>query len=283
MTRNRKLLWDQMMPLLRLEGRGTRSFLHGQTTVDCLSANPDTFVHGCWLSSTGRVRALLEIRLLDEGAEILILGGDAEKLVKGFDQVIFPADQVQIKPLSTIRRVQYLASPNPQRFNEVSWLYPDQSLPNELKPFESAAPENFERWRIEQGLPISKGELNGENNPYELGLFDLISLNKGCYLGQETLAKLANLGKVKQELRFWECDGKISVGERIVKAFSNLDTKESVGLVTSSVIDSVRDCSYGLAMLKRSVLLEEELFLEKDLRTMRIKMPLGFVALPKGD
>ncbi|MEC8529550.1 MAG: chlorite dismutase family protein [Thermoproteota archaeon] len=33
-------------------------------------------------------------------------------------------------------------------------------------------------------------EINGKNNPLELGLQDLIDFNKGCYLGQETISKI---------------------------------------------------------------------------------------------
>ena len=52
-------------------------------------------------------------------------------------------------------------------------------------------------------MPISPLEINGKNNPFELGLSDLVNLNKGCYLGQETMSKLAGIGHVKQQLRFW--------------------------------------------------------------------------------
>ena len=42
-----------------------------------------------------------------------------------------------------------------------------------------------------------------DHNPFELGLADRVSLTKGCYVGQETLARLATYDGVKQQLRRW--------------------------------------------------------------------------------
>ena len=47
-------------------------------------------------------------------------------------------------------------------------------------------------------------EINGKNNPLELGLQDLIDFNKGCYLGQETMSKIKNVSSLKQEIRIWK-------------------------------------------------------------------------------
>ncbi len=43
-------------------------------------------------------------------------------------------------------------------------------------------------------------ELTDAVNPLEAGLYDAVSLSKGCYVGQETLAKVHNLNAVKQQL-----------------------------------------------------------------------------------
>ena len=54
-----------------------------------------------------------------------------------------------------------------------------------------------------RGRPAVPGELQDQCNPFELGLAARVSLNKGCYVGQETLAKLATYDGVKQQLRRW--------------------------------------------------------------------------------
>ena len=54
--------------------------------------------------------------------------------------------------------------------------------------------------RIEAGLPAGGRELNEEHNPWEARLSDAISLEKGCYVGQEVIARLNTYKKVSKFL-----------------------------------------------------------------------------------
>ena len=122
MKSNAKLLWDQTFPCLSLRGEGVKSFLHGQTSADIMSTEKGSFLIPCWLSSTGRVRAILEIFLLEEKADIILLAGDINDLVNGLDRVIFPADLVEIQPLSSQRRVQDISNKLSWKDSDFSWI-----------------------------------------------------------------------------------------------------------------------------------------------------------------
>ena len=65
-------------------------------------------------------------------------------------------------------------------------------------------PNDLKLWKINQAIPSLETEINGKNNPLELGLQDLIDFNKGCYLGQETMSKIKNVSSLKQEIRNWK-------------------------------------------------------------------------------
>jgi len=52
--------------------------------------------------------------------------------------------------------------------------------------------------RIYQGIPEGGTELTGEFTPYDVGLRDDISFTKGCYIGQEVIARLDTYGKIKK-------------------------------------------------------------------------------------
>jgi len=54
--------------------------------------------------------------------------------------------------------------------------------------------------RIERGIPLHGSELNEEHNPWEAGLQRTIHMNKGCYIGQEVIARLDTYDKIKQHL-----------------------------------------------------------------------------------
>jgi hypothetical protein len=63
-------------------------------------------------------------------------------------------------------------------------------------------PEVFEALRIEAGTPVQGRDVTPENLPQELDRNDrAISFHKGCYLGQETVARLDALGHVNKILR----------------------------------------------------------------------------------
>lgn len=50
--------------------------------------------------------------------------------------------------------------------------------------------EEYDRFRIEHLIPANPNELSEDFNPLEAGLNDLISFTKGCYVGQEVIARL---------------------------------------------------------------------------------------------
>jgi folate-binding protein YgfZ len=60
--------------------------------------------------------------------------------------------------------------------------------------------DGLESWRILKGLPASGHELTEDYNPLEAGLRDAISFTKGCYVGQEVVARLNTYDKVSRAL-----------------------------------------------------------------------------------
>jgi folate-binding protein YgfZ len=54
--------------------------------------------------------------------------------------------------------------------------------------------------RIMHGIPGRPGELNLEFNPYDAGLLGAVSFTKGCYIGQEVIARLDTYQKVRRRL-----------------------------------------------------------------------------------
>ena len=58
----------------------------------------------------------------------------------------------------------------------------------------------WEELSLEQGRPLPDYELTEDYNPLEAGLWEAISFDKGCYIGQETIARLNTYQGVKQRL-----------------------------------------------------------------------------------
>ncbi|WP_084554918.1 YgfZ/GcvT domain-containing protein [[Phormidium ambiguum] IAM M-71] len=90
--------------------------------------------------------------------------------------------------------------------------------------------EGWEQLRITQGRPIPDQELTDDYNPLEAGLWEKISFSKGCYIGQETIARLNTYKGVKQQLWGIRLAAPAEVGTIIT-----LD-EEKVGKLTSFTV-----------------------------------------------
>jgi folate-binding protein YgfZ len=90
-----------------------------------------------------------------------------------------------------------------------SWLVIGEGEVLDQRPEgEEASDEDVERWRIESGLPLWGNELDETILPAEAGLDQThISFTKGCYPGQEPIARQHYRGKVNRRLRVLEIDG----------------------------------------------------------------------------
>ncbi len=70
--------------------------------------------------------------------------------------------------------------------------------------------ETYNVLRVESGVPATGLELTEDVNPWEAGLDKAISLHKGCYNGQEIVARLNTYQKVRRTLRGLKLSGEES-------------------------------------------------------------------------
>jgi folate-binding protein YgfZ len=287
--------WSQSISLIRLDGDDTRRFLHGQSSQAIELAPAGACLPTCLISPTGRMRALALVRLDDAGADLLVLAGDGDAVHQALDRVLFPADRVTLRPVQPATLVRWIGAPaasntanDPNLLSpgvdlgagasQLAWLQtPGTALPAWLEALPELTPEAAERQRIRQGFPAEPGELNDNTNPFELGLAPWVSLNKGCYVGQETLAKLATYDGVKQQLRSWHCGTAEACAPGTVLTTA---AGERAGVITSMLAGP--NGVEGLALVRRSALDETELSAGEGAIRLEISTPAGFVAPPVG-
>ncbi len=113
--------------------------------------------------------------------------------------------------------------------------------------FSMVGEEAFNIYRIEHGLALAPNELNDEFNPLEAGLDEFIDFNKGCYIGQEVIARLQTYSKIQKKLvglKFSE-PMEFNNSSAIVK-----DNEEEIGRITSYALSHKLQIPVGLAYLK---------------------------------
>ena len=79
----------------------------------------------------------------------------------------------------------------------------------------TGSPEQWEDLRIRQGRPMPGKELTDDDNPLEAGLWSTVSFEKGCYIGQETIARLNTYKGVKKRLWGLVLKSPVAVGETV--------------------------------------------------------------------
>lgn len=113
--------------------------------------------------------------------------------------------------------------------------------------------EDYTRARIAQRVPRFGAEIDGSANPLELGLIDLIDFAKGCYVGQEVVARLDTYDKVQRTMVSLHARHPLAAGDvlRAAEVTARAGRRDASGRVTSAVADG-RGGWIGLALVPSS-------------------------------
>ena len=108
---------------------------------------------------------------------------------------------------------------------------------------------NFELFRISNAIPGSDREYGEHANPIEAGLLHLIDWDKGCYVGQEVIARLDAYDKVQRNVKVLESQIPLVEGTKLTS-----DSKPA-GVVTSASQLKTQQGEYlSLALVRKAFL-----------------------------
>ncbi|HXS32414.1 MAG TPA: glycine cleavage T C-terminal barrel domain-containing protein [Solirubrobacterales bacterium] len=132
------------------------------------------------------------------------------------------------------------------------------------------SPDAVEILRIEAGTPRFGAEMDSATMPAEAGIVEAaVNFEKGCYIGQETVARLHYRGKPNRHLRGLRLSAPVAPGTRLLT-----DEKE-VGRVGGSCVSPVRG-PIALAILRREAEPGAELTVGEDGVTAQVvDLPFG--------
>ena len=274
----KKKFWHEKFDCFSVTGKDARKFLNGITTSNILKSE-NKVIKTCWLTPNGVLRSLIEINFLERNLEVIILAGNTNEIIDYFNQIIFPADDVLLSEPFLVNRIQEVdESSSWKTYQPIFYKKEDKGFEiykNELNLLNS---NDLKIWKVNQAIPSLDMEINGKNNPLELGLKDLIDFNKGCYLGQETMSKIKNVSSLKQEIRIWkslESDFNLNVED--TNLYINSAKDISVGKITSFFKSNSK--IKGLAMIKRKYLEEGSYFYSEIFGKIIINKSVGSIFL----
>ena len=257
---------DQQLPVgldrdvVAVTGPEAAAYLQGQLSQDILGLDDGGFAWSWLLAPNGKVDALL--RVTRRSAEDWLLDTDAgwgEAAVARLAKFKLRTKvEIGASPLRVVR----LAPGTDPPVGAVAVLSPpwpgldgaDAICPPELAEGLAAGPAaDYEAGRIIAGIPRMGLELGERTIPGETGLVPLtVSFTKGCYTGQELVARIDSRGgNVPRRLRGLRFGGPAAAG---VEAGDELFGADGgpVGTVTS-VADSHEHGRVGLGYIRRGV------------------------------
>jgi folate-binding protein YgfZ len=184
-------------PVLRIAGPDRLSWLHSLTSQHLTALAPGVWTEALVLSPQGHVEHHLD--LVDDGTAVLahVEPGTAEALVEFLRRMQFLL-RVEVEDVTSSYAVVFSGG----GFS----LVPRASLDAVEGPV--AGLLAYEALRVAARRPRLGFDTDHRTIPHEVGwLATAVHLDKGCYRGQETVARVWNLGRPPRRLVLLHLDG----------------------------------------------------------------------------
>ena len=228
---------------LRVDGADAIGWLHDLLTADIAGIEPGASRRSLFLSPTGHVRA--DVQVLRRAGHVLLVQDESQPddigtllapYVLSSDVVLddVTADLVIIALPGAVAPPSVPASTAvPSCLGRgVDLIAESAEAEDTWSALRSAGyaevgSEAADAWRIVEGVPRMGREFDQRSIPAEAGLDDLIDSTKGCFLGQESVARIRNLGHPPRVLRHVQ-------GAHLAEGSTVLASDAIVGTVTSA-------------------------------------------------
>jgi folate-binding protein YgfZ len=201
--------------VVRVTGEDAAAFLQGQCSADLRGVK---LADALWLNRKGRVLAHTIISKETDGSFLLLCPHLAAEEVIAVVTANVIADDVVATDESAAwgRWIAWGAAPAvadaklfpTRRFGVTAW---DVLAPaGTVMPGEVSSLAELDQLRIRAGIPAVPADCGAGEFPQECGLDAWVSYTKGCYLGQEVMARIQSMGSLRRILR--QVAGPVVVG-----------------------------------------------------------------------
>jgi aminomethyltransferase len=268
---------------LELIGADRQRFANAYLTCEVKGLAPGSGAYGFLTSAQGRILSDVAVLILEDRLWMEVGPGQEGAVADHLKKYIL-ADRVEVRPLADLLPVSLIgpraaailgtdlpaeAWAHEQRtvlgtevrvqrggpavpWDWTLWVAASEAprLIESLAALDGVRQAGFkalEALRVEKGLPRFGRDYGPENFPQETGLEEAVSYTKGCYLGQEVVARIHYRGGVQKVLR-----GLVFDGETAPEPGTALlaDGREA-GTVGSVVRSPLLDRIVGLSILHR--------------------------------
>jgi folate-binding protein YgfZ len=210
--------------VLRVTGPDRETFVQGMVTNDVLGLAPGASLVAATLTPKGAMVGLMRVLKQPDALLLDVADGRGGALLAFLSRYLI-SEEAELSDAPELRVVSLLgpgaaellagtpALSAPHRLAvmagtlgmglDLDVLVPAASLPaieEALSATPRLSPETYEVLRIEAGVPKFGAELGESTIPLEANLERAIHSQKGCYIGQEVIARATHRGQVNKRL-----------------------------------------------------------------------------------
>lgn len=257
-----RISWPPSADLVRLTGPQRIWFLQNTITTDVEGVDAGRWVESFLLEPKGKVFAHFRVGILAD--EVWLESQSAPDLSEQLLSMRFRT-KVEIESVERARSTvlgpgsRIFGSPGETTLDPTSLSFggalgdvptvdvyeQDAGALSALDDVPIAHTDLYEILRVEAAVPAFSVDYGTENLPQEAGLTRAVSVEKGCYIGQETIARIHFRGHINKVVRPLTLDG-VDPGSSVGRDLT-LDGRK-VGRITSAVESPTRG-PIGLGMI----------------------------------
>jgi folate-binding protein YgfZ len=232
--------------VVKLSGFDRMSFLNGQVSNDVMQLSNGQTQRACLLSNTGHLMAELHVHAFEDHLLIETDAQRADVVASALDRFLI-RERVEIEVVSSAWRIasvqgsgasavirsfmaEFVAPRDRTGASGFDCWVSASSMPG-LSGEPSLDEETLEVLRVEAGIPSWGSELDETIIPLEARLDKAISYTKGCYMGQEIIARIHSRGHTNRTLMGMRFSDQLAPGDILRSG----DGRE-VGRITSVAI-----------------------------------------------
>ncbi|HIG05838.1 MAG TPA: folate-binding protein [Planctomycetes bacterium] len=272
---------DHHLEVVTVSGSDSEPFLQRLISCDLNKVTDEIGCRGTLLGGKGRILAFFDVYRWDERFHLIVDSALSGVLRARLDRLVILEDVlIESGELAVISlqgptsgavieqldgdlpeaflhcrpwRDGWIASRRRSQVAGFELVIPTQQLAPveqqlELLGVSRCSAEDAERARIEGGFPRFGQEITDRSLPPEVGLEDSISYDKGCYSGQEVLARIRTYGAVNRQLRSIHLELPEGIDSASVAPGDPLERVDDEGK-SPGIITSVARCPDGFALL----------------------------------
>ena len=231
--------------VLDVSGRDALTVINNLTTNRIADIEQGETVETFVTDVRGKTVGHVWVNRIDQRLRLMGASGQSERLIEHldhytvrekYDATVADCAAVVISKNGLEQRASHRDELSAENDFSTAWVGPQTRVVLESTTDPSStwgegigSEESFHRCRIAAGMPWFGVDFDDSNLPQEIDRdAAAISLTKGCYLGQETVARLDALGQVQKKLVCWRV-----TGSRAEPGTVLIDNDKKVGKLTS--------------------------------------------------